>query len=66
MRPQVIPESKRETDGTLKDLCVFPTRWKGQFGFGYEAFEAVKEWRYVPASRLGQPVEAPVAIRVNF
>ena len=55
-----------QKDGTLRDVCVVPTRWKGQLGFEYAAFESVKSWRFTPARRAGEPVEASTTVRVRF
>jgi TonB family protein len=35
-------------------------------GFEEAAVEAVRQWRYTPATRRGQPVESELTIRVDF
>mgnify|MGYP000509655120 CR=1 FL=1 len=38
----------------------------GVFGLDQEAIKAVKQWRFVPGTRLGQPVAVLVGIELTF
>jgi len=52
-----------ETDGRLRDVRV--VRSLG-FGLDEKALEAVRQWRFDPARKNGQPVAVVVNIEVNF
>ena len=36
------------------------------FGLDQEAIKAVKQWRFVPGTRLGQPVAVLVGVELQF
>lgn len=52
-------------DGTVTDVEIVsePNR---KAGLGKAAADAVRRWRYEPATMNGDPVESPVEVRINF
>ncbi len=52
-------------DGTVGDIKVLEEP-PGGFGFGRAAIEAVRQWRYRPATKDGRPVDVYLTIVVNF
>jgi len=77
--PPTYPEKAREEgvegkailqvvicgDGTVSDLRVLRETPAG-YGFGRAAVEAVRRWRYRPATRNGEPVAVYFTVVVNF
>ena len=51
-------------DGTCAEPRLL--EWSGSRSFGDAALEAVRDWRYRPASIGGRPVERPHTIRFTF
>lgn len=52
-------------DGTVGDIQVLRSSRPG-VGFEEKAIEAVKQWRYEPATQNGKPVDVFFTIVVNF
>jgi protein TonB len=52
-------------DGTVTDLRVTRSLDK-VFGLDEQAIKAASQWRFKPATRLGQPVSVYVTIAVGF
>ena len=52
-----------EPDGVARDIRV--TRPLG-FGLDQKAVEAIRQWRFQPGTRNGQPVRVAATIEVNF
>lgn len=52
-------------DGSVTNLKVLRSTEPG-YGFEDAAIEAVKQWRYTPATRDGEPVEVYVAVNLDF
>jgi periplasmic protein TonB len=52
-------------DGTVTDVRVSRSL-DPVFGLDEEAIKAVRQWRFKPATRLGQPVAVYVTIGVGF
>jgi len=61
----VMLECVVRTDGTVGDVTVIrgldPT-----FGLDQEAIKAAKQWRFVPGSRMGEPVPVLISIELTF
>ncbi len=53
-----------KTDGT--PLSVDVSRSSGSSTLDVAALEAVRQWRFVPAKKSGQPVQAEVVVPVEF
>jgi len=52
-------------DGSVGDVQI--TRSLDRtFGLDNEAIKAVKQWRFAPGTRLGQPVPVLVTIELTF
>lgn len=51
-------------DGTCAEPRLL--EWSGSRSFGDAAIEAVRSWKYTPASISGRPVERPHMIRFTF
>jgi TonB family protein len=52
-------------DGSVQDLEVVSTTRPG-VGLEQAALDAVRRWRYKPATRDGQPVDARLTITLTF
>jgi protein TonB len=52
-------------DGTLRDLRIVRSL-DDTFGLDQEALRCVRQWRFRPGTRLGQPVPVYVTIEVAF
>ena len=52
-------------DGSVGD-CRVVRSLDAVFGLDQEAIKAVKQWRFVPGTRLGQPVAVLVGIELSF
>ena len=50
-------------DGQPRDICV--QRGLGM-GLDQKAMEAVKQWRFDPATKDGRPVAVPISVEVSF
>lgn len=50
-------------DGAIHDLQVINGTWPE---LDKSATDAVRQWKYIPYKRCGQPVEVETVIRVNF
>jgi periplasmic protein TonB len=53
------------TDGSVQDLSVLSSSRRGA-GLEEAALDAVRRWRYKPATRDGTPVDARLTITVTF
>jgi TonB family protein len=63
VRGEVILEIVVRRDGTVGDARVLQGLGHG---LDAEAIEAVRQWRFSPARRLGQPVDVMVEVAVEF
>jgi protein TonB len=54
-----------QRDGTVGEITVVDSTRTGS-GFEDAAMTAVKDWRYRPALRDGQPVDASILVRIDF
>ncbi len=61
----VILEAVIRTDGTVGDICVVRAD-KRSLGFPRSAVDAVRRWRYKPATRDGQIMEVTIPITITF
>lgn len=61
----VILDAVITKDGEVAELSVLRCRPEGQ-GFEEAALEAVKQWRYEPASYRGEPTDVTFTIYVEF
>jgi len=52
-------------DGTVTALRVVKSL-DSVFGLDEQALKAVREWRFKPGTRFGQPVPVQVSIAVSF
>lgn len=52
-------------DGRVSTVSVLSESMPG-YGFGQAAMDAVKQWRYAPASVDGKPVEFRQSVAINF
>ncbi len=55
--------------GCERSGCLAPAgsvSWQREFPLVQAAMEAVRQWRYRPATLNGQPIEFPTTITVNF
>ena len=62
---QVLLELVVQADGTVGDVRVAKSL-DSTFGLDEEAMRTVREWRFVPGSRQGQPVPVIVLVSVSF
>jgi TonB family protein len=63
IRGEVLLEIVIRRDGTVGDTTVL----KGLgYGLDRRAIDAVRQWRFAPARRLGQPVDVLVEVAVEF
>jgi Ca-activated chloride channel family protein len=65
IRTKVILQAVVRKDGSVGDVQVLQSGQPG-LGFQEEAINAVRQWRYKPATRDGKPVEVYYTIRVDF
>lgn len=61
----VVLETVIRRDGSIGEICVLSADPSG-LGFEEAAIEAVKQWRYVPAKRDGEPIAVRFVVRVDF
>jgi TonB family protein len=61
-RADVLLELVVDRDGNVADLRVVD----GADPFAAAAQDAAKSWRFAPATRAGEPVEARIRVRVRF
>ena len=61
----VILDAVITKDGEVSELSVLKCRPEGQ-GFEEAALEAVRQWRYEPASDRGEPTDVTFTIYVEF
>ncbi|HEY8549460.1 MAG TPA: energy transducer TonB, partial [Vicinamibacterales bacterium] len=52
-------------DGTAQDIRIIRSL-DSVFGLDQEAIKAVRQWRFRPGTRMGQPVPVQVTIEVSF
>ena len=52
-------------DGTVGEIRIVKSLDK-RFGLDDQAIQAVRQWRFRPGRRLGEPVPVLVAIEVSF
>jgi TonB family protein len=62
----VVLQTLVGTDGVPRDICVVKGTGNGLLGFEYAAIQAMKNWRFEPAQRDGQPVELTTAVGFHF
>ncbi|MCP3979128.1 MAG: TonB family protein [bacterium] len=62
---QVVLRARVLTDGTLSEVEVVKEPGR-HLGLGRAALDAVRQWRYEPATSAGTPVEWPITIQVDF
>ena len=55
-----------DATGLVVALQPDPSHGSGNFSLVQAAMEAVRQWRYSPATLNGQPIEFPTTITVNF
>jgi TonB family protein len=60
---EVVLEIVIRRDGTVGDVTLLEGL---PSGLNDRAIEAVRQWRFVPAQRLGQPVDVIVEVAVEF
>jgi TonB family protein len=63
IRGEVLLEIVIRSDGSVGDTTVL--RGLG-YGLDRRAIDAVRQWRFAPAKRLGQPVDVLVEVAVEF
>jgi TonB family protein len=61
----VVLQATIQTNGNIDQLSVLKEDPK-EFGFGESAMEAVRQWRYEPAFKDGEPVAVYMMIHVKF
>ena len=61
----VILEAVIMKDGSMGAICPVYIS-KPNLGFEQAAIAAVKQWRYEPATKDGQPVDVVLTINVSF
>jgi len=61
----VFLQGRISKEGDLVDLCVQHVT-RPDFGFEQAALEAVRQWRYEPATVDGEPIELKFSITVDF
>jgi protein TonB len=61
----VILQAIIHADGTVGDLEVLRVN-RPNMGFETAAIEAVKQWRYQPATQNGKPVEVYFTVFIDF
>ena len=52
-------------DGRVGDLEIFRSPYRGE-SLAQAAVDAVRQWRYVPATQGGRPVDVYFTVRVDF
>ena len=55
-----------DANGQVVSLRPDPSHGSGNFALVQAAMEAVRQWRYRPATLNGAPIEFPTTITVNF
>jgi TonB family protein len=61
----VILQALVRRDGTVDNLCILMSN-RPNLGFEKAAVEAVRRWRYEPATFEGEPVQVYFTVRVDF
>jgi TonB family protein len=61
----VILQAVIRSDGTVGETEILRCS-RPNLGFEEQAVAAVRQWRYAPATRDGQPVDAWLTVRVDF
>jgi len=59
----VIMEVLIDESGVVKDALILKDL---PYGMGHSALEAVRQWRFAPATRNGEPVDVLFNLTVNF
>jgi protein TonB len=52
-------------DGSVSDIQVVRSL-DPVFGLDQEAMKAARQWRFVPGTRMGQPVAVQITIELTF
>lgn len=65
LKAKVILDATIRVDGSVGDLRVSQAAG-GDCGFEEAALEAVKQWKYKPATRGGQPIETKFKVSIEF
>jgi TonB family protein len=60
---RVVLRIRIGTDGNVHDVEI---RQHAKYGLDQKAAEAVKEWKFQPATKDGKPVEVFTLVEVNF
>ena len=63
LKGEVLLEIVVQRDGTVGDVRILQSLGNG---LDQSAVEAVRQWRFAPARRLGAPVDALVEVAVEF
>ena len=63
LKGEVLLEIVVQRDGTVGDVRILQSLGDG---LGQSAVEAVRQWRFAPARRLGAPVDVLVEVGVEF
>jgi TonB family protein len=61
----VIVEAIVRRDGTVVDAIVVQSLDR-TFGLDLAAIDAVKQWRFAPGTRMGEPVAVVMTIELPF
>jgi protein TonB len=61
----VMLEAVVLADGSVGDVRVVKS-FNPDFGLNQEAIRTVKQWRFTPGTRHGQPVPVAVSVELTF